>query len=73
MKRGNDNSQMSKVRFLQFSYYGGKILLNIYILEQEEYEAQEDADNDDEGMTPGTFKRASADVIAGRKIIKVKR
>jgi hypothetical protein len=38
-------------------------------VQQEQFEAEED----DEGEEAGTFRRASADVLATRKIIKVKR
>jgi len=35
-------------------------------------EALGDDDQSDDGAERGTFKRASADVIAGRKIVKIK-
>jgi hypothetical protein len=38
-------------------------------VQQEQFEAEED----DEGEEAGTFRRASAEVLATRKIIKVKR
>lgn len=35
-------------------------------------EAMNDDEQSDDGAERGTFKRASADVIAGRKIVKIK-
>jgi len=42
---------------------------------QEEVEALNDDEENsgDEGEERGTFKRASADVLAGRKIVKIRR
>jgi hypothetical protein len=71
MKRGNEKGQVSRVsgiinRLLQSAHLMAACVL------QEEYEAEEDH-SDDEGLVLGDFKRASAEVMATRKIIKVKR
>lgn len=76
MKRGNDNGHMSRVSVLFLFFYVNDLIYTVADAElsQEEVEAGMDNDdnNSDDGAERGTFKRASADVIAGRKIVKIK-
>lgn len=53
-----------------FATVAANLSINHYF--QEDFEAEDDND-DDEPTSGGTFQRASADVLAGRKIVKIKR
>ncbi len=78
MKRGNDNAQMRRVS-IAYEFFDTKLVALRFspfpYSYQEEVEALNDDEENsgDEGEERGTFKRASADVLAGRKIVKIRR